>query len=159
MGLDDARYHVRYEIGPDQVDQLLEFYFDCWWTAGRTDAVARQVIAASHVTVVIESATEQVVGFARIVTDGAVYGYIADVMVRAPLRSTGLGRLLMEAVIAHPALDGVHFVELTCRPELDDFYARFDFREPHPSHVLRRAHGLTPVDGPDTEPRGRLTAP
>ncbi len=49
----------------------------------------------------------------------------------------------MDAVLAHPVLDGVTTVELTCQPAMDDFYARFGFRPPaNGSHVLRRRHAV-----------------
>lgn len=142
-------YTAQYEISEEQLRQLWEFYFDCWWTAERSEAEARAIIAASHVTVLVDTTTERVVGFARILTDGVAYGYIADVMVRPELRSTGLGRLLMAAVVAHPALAQVRKVELTCRPEMDGFYAHFGFHEPASgSHALRRDHRSGPYVAP-----------
>lgn len=97
------------------------------------------ILANSAVVVLVDTDTDRVGGFARVLTDGVVYGYVADVMVRPDLRGIGLGRQLMTAVLAHPALAGVTSVELTCQPEMDAFYGRFGFLEPaNGSHVLRR---------------------
>jgi nitroimidazol reductase NimA-like FMN-containing flavoprotein (pyridoxamine 5'-phosphate oxidase superfamily)/GNAT superfamily N-acetyltransferase len=47
--------------------------------------------------------TEQI-GFARVVTDLGRIAYLADVFVLAPERRKGLGKWLVEQVLAHPAL-------------------------------------------------------
>ena len=44
------------------------------------------------------------VGFARVVTDYATFGYVSDVFVVASHRGRGLGKELMEAIRAHPAV-------------------------------------------------------
>ncbi|HEX8957177.1 MAG TPA: GNAT family N-acetyltransferase [Burkholderiaceae bacterium] len=47
------------------------------------------------------------VGFARVVTDCATFGYLCDVMVPTEHRGRGISRLLMDAVTAHPDLQGL----------------------------------------------------
>ena len=44
------------------------------------------------------------IGFARIVTDEATFAYLADVFLLAGERNAGLGRWLIETVLAHPPL-------------------------------------------------------
>ncbi len=46
------------------------------------------------------------IGFARVTTDYATFGYLADVFVLDEHRGNGLGRWLTEAVMAHPDLQG-----------------------------------------------------
>src|SRR5688572_24815122 len=50
---------------------------------------------------------EEQVGFARVVTDAATFAYLGDVFVLSPYRGRGLGRRLLEAVMAHPDVQGV----------------------------------------------------
>ena len=47
------------------------------------------------------------VGFARVVTDYATFGYLCDVLVPTEQRGRGIARLLMDAVMAHPDLQGL----------------------------------------------------
>lgn len=47
------------------------------------------------------------IGFARVVTDYATFGYLCDVLVPAEQRGRGIARLLMDAVLAHPDLQGL----------------------------------------------------
>jgi GNAT superfamily N-acetyltransferase len=46
----------------------------------------------------------QQAGFARVVTDYATFAWVADVFVLEDHRARGLGKWLMETVVAHPEL-------------------------------------------------------
>ncbi|MBI4259073.1 MAG: GNAT family N-acetyltransferase [Actinobacteria bacterium] len=71
----------------------------------------------------------RLVGFARVVTDFVYKALVLDVIVDAPARGTGLGGVIMDAVISHPRLAGVRHFELYCRPELVPFYERWGFTD------------------------------
>jgi GNAT superfamily N-acetyltransferase len=49
----------------------------------------------------------QQIGLARVVTDYATFGYLADVYVREEYRGQGLGKWLIGVVMAEPALQGL----------------------------------------------------
>jgi GNAT superfamily N-acetyltransferase len=65
-------------------------------------------------------------GFARVITDGATYAYLADVFVLEPFRGQGLGVWMMECVMAHPALQGLRRWSLVTR-DAHELYRRFGF--------------------------------
>ncbi|MEI9983336.1 MAG: GNAT family N-acetyltransferase [Aliidongia sp.] len=46
-------------------------------------------------------------GFGRVVTDYASFGYLADIFILPERRGLGLGKLLVEAMLAHPQLQGL----------------------------------------------------
>lgn len=54
---------------------------------------------------VFDGATQ--VAFARVVTDRATYAYLCDVFVLEAYRGRGVGTRMMEAVLAHPELQGL----------------------------------------------------
>jgi GNAT superfamily N-acetyltransferase len=54
----------------------------------------------------LEGATERQVGFARVITDYATFGYVADVLVDEAYRGRGLAVWLMDTILAHPDLQG-----------------------------------------------------
>lgn len=66
------------------------------------------------------------VGFARVVTDFATYGYIADVFVLPEWRDRGLSKRLMEAILRHPGLEGFRRLTLATR-DAQGLYAQFGF--------------------------------
>lgn len=129
-------YRVHYQLSDAHREQLFEFYFDQWWCRQRTREQVERALAASYVAVVCDR-EDRLVGFARMLSDGAVFAWLGDVMVRPELRGTGLGDAVMEAALAHPELSEVAKWDLSCLPEMDPFYARWDFADPAPSHNLR----------------------
>ena len=52
------------------------------------------------------------VGFARAVTDGATFAWVADVFVLGSHRGQGIGTRLVEEVLAHPQVSGARNVLL-----------------------------------------------
>ena len=50
---------------------------------------------------------EQQVGLARVVTDYATFAWLCDVFILDAHRGQGLGKWLIQTVVAHPALMGV----------------------------------------------------
>jgi ribosomal protein S18 acetylase RimI-like enzyme len=60
-------------------------------------------------------AGSELVGFGRVVTDLATYGYLTDVVVAEPHRGQGLGRWLTECILAHPELQGFRRLALVTR--------------------------------------------
>ena len=55
------------------------------------------------------------VGLARVVTDRATFGYLCDVYVLETHRGQGLGKWLIETVMAHPDLQGLRRFQLVTR--------------------------------------------
>lgn len=52
------------------------------------------------------------IGFARAVTDLATYAYLTDVVIDETKRGQGLGRWLVECVLAHPDLQNLRRISL-----------------------------------------------
>jgi len=65
-------------------------------------------------------------GFARVVTDLATYGYLTDVVIDERCRRHGLGEWLVECILAHPDLQHLRRLALLTR-DSPDLYARFGF--------------------------------
>jgi GNAT superfamily N-acetyltransferase len=68
----------------------------------------------------------QQVGFARVITDFATFGYLADVFVVPEHRGKGVGKLLMRNVLAHPELQGLRRILLATK-DAHGLYAQFGF--------------------------------
>jgi GNAT superfamily N-acetyltransferase len=81
------------------------FLSTSYWSEGLPLEVLQRAIAASLCFGVYHGGKQ--VGFARVVTDRATFAYLCDVFVLDAYRGQGLGRWLMEAVAAHPDLQGL----------------------------------------------------
>lgn len=67
---------------------------------------------------------EQQVGFARVVTDYATFAWLCDVFVAAASRGVGLGKWLIECVVAYPDLQKVKYIMLATR-DAHELYRRY----------------------------------
>ncbi|HEY4877282.1 MAG TPA: GNAT family N-acetyltransferase, partial [Puia sp.] len=76
------------------------------------------------------------IGFARVVTDKATFGYLADVFIDENYRAQGLSKWLMEVIMAYPELQGLRRWMLGTR-DAHSLYEKFGF-EPleNPKRVM-----------------------
>ena len=73
-------------------------------------------------------AGQRQIGLARIITDYTTFAYVADVFVLDEFRGQGLGKWLMERVVAHPALQGLRRWMLATR-DAHGLYRHTGFKE------------------------------
>jgi len=71
------------------------------------------------------------IGFARVVTDYATFAYMADVFVLPGARNAGLGKWLVDTILAHPELQGLRRWLLGTK-HAQNLYRRAGFTEPPP---------------------------
>lgn len=69
----------------------------------------------------------ELVGFARVITDRATFAWLCDVFVAEEARGAGVGKRLMDAVVAHPDLQGLRRFMLATR-DAHGLYQRYGFR-------------------------------
>jgi GNAT superfamily N-acetyltransferase len=80
----------------------------------------------------------QQVGFARVVSDFATFGNLVDVFVLPEYRGRGYSKRLMEAVLAHPQLQGLRRMTLATG-DAHGLYAQFGFTPPlRPQSLMER---------------------
>jgi ribosomal protein S18 acetylase RimI-like enzyme len=78
------------------------------------------------------------VGFGRVVTDLATFGYLTDVVVAPSHRDRGLGRWLTDCMVAHPQLQGFRRLVLLTR-DAESLYRKAGFESgPAPLVYLER---------------------
>jgi GNAT superfamily N-acetyltransferase len=105
-----------------------------YWAEGIAEEVVRRSVEHSLCFGLYRGAEQ--VGFARVVTDRATFAYLCDVYVLEGRRGRGLGRWLMETVLAHPDLQGLRRFLLITR-DAHGLYRPLGFREPaNPSGYL-----------------------
>lgn len=76
-------------------------------------------------------------GFARVVTDYAVFAYLGDVFVLDAHRGRGLGTWLVETILGCPELQGLRRWDLATN-DAHELYRRFGFREANPARTMER---------------------
>ena len=99
---------------------------ESYWGQGRSLEVVRRSVENSLPFGVYRGA--ELVGFARVVTDYATFGWVADVFILEPHRGRGLSKWLMEVILSHPDLQGFRRWVLATK-DAHELYRRFGFRE------------------------------
>ena len=69
---------------------------------------------------------DDLIGFARVVTDRATFAYITDVVIASDARGQGLGHWLTGRMLEHPDLQGLRRICLVTGDAVD-LYADFGF--------------------------------
>ena len=87
------------------LDAICGFLARSYWADKRSRSTIRRSIEHSLNFGVYDGSRQ--VGFARVVTDRAVFAYLCDVFIHEDYRGHGLGKWLMETVHAHPELQGL----------------------------------------------------
>jgi GNAT superfamily N-acetyltransferase len=110
---------------------------ESYWARGRTRETVEKAIAHSLCFGVFWGAEQ--VGFARVVTDGATFGWLCDVFVDDRHRGRGLGKWLVETVVAHPDLANIKRL-LLATSDAHELYRRYGGFEPltHPDRWMGR---------------------
>jgi GNAT superfamily N-acetyltransferase len=75
---------------------------DAYWCPDIPRAVVARAVANSLCFSALLDGRQ--VGFARVVTDRATFGYLADVFVLPEVRGRGISKTIVAAVLAHPDL-------------------------------------------------------
>jgi GNAT superfamily N-acetyltransferase len=68
------------------------------------------------------------IGFARVVTDRATFAFVCDVFVLAEARGQGVAKVLVDAIMQHPDLQGLRRMALTSR-DAKGLYERIGFTD------------------------------
>jgi GNAT superfamily N-acetyltransferase len=99
---------------------------ESYWGKGRSLEVVKKSIENSLPFGVYYK--NELIGFARVLTDFATFAWVADVFILTKHRSKGLSKWLMETILSHPELQGFRRWVLATK-DAHELYRRFGFRE------------------------------
>ena len=118
-----------YRISTDKaeldVEAIRAFLAESYWARGIPPHLVEKSIQHSLCFGLYEENKQ--IGFARVITDYATFGYLGDVYLLESARGLGLGKWLMECVMGHPDLQGFRRWNLATR-DAHGLYARYGFR-------------------------------
>ncbi len=121
---------------------------ESYWGRGIPFALVKRSIESSLCFGAFDGDAQ--VGFARMITDYATFGYLADVFVLPSHRGRGVGKALMRAVKEHPDLQTLRRWHLVTR-DAHALYAQFGFAplespERHMTIAVANAYLRTSAD-------------
>lgn len=128
---------------PDRIDTEMVWgaLRTAYWGKWRSrDDVATQIRGAWRVIGAYDEHSGEQVGFARAVSDGLGFAYLADVIVVEEHRGNGLGKRIVKAMIEDGP--GAHFRWALFTSDAHGLYERFGFSSPGPTALVRPAAAL-----------------
>ena len=118
----------RFTISTDparlDLDTILDFFTRAYWTKGRPPERTKRAIENSLVFGMYEGVKQ--IGIARVVSDFSIFAYLCDVFIHEDYRAHGLGKWLIEPVMAYPDLKGVRRWTLVTR-DAHGLYKQYGF--------------------------------
>jgi GNAT superfamily N-acetyltransferase len=114
-------------LDESQIDQLVALYRNEFWCKHRQRAGGVKMLIHSDVVIGVVDVSNNLLGFARVLSDFTYKAIIFDVIVHPDWRDRGIGALLMNTVINHPGLKDIEHFDLNCLPEMHAFYKRWGF--------------------------------
>ncbi len=121
--------HEEFVISTDkerlQLDVIHKYLSEeSYWAQGRTFEDTRKAIENSICFGVYRG--DEQVGFARVITDKAIFAYIGDVFILTAYQKKGLSKRLMEAILSDPDLQNLRRWILATR-DAHGLYAQYEF--------------------------------
>jgi GNAT superfamily N-acetyltransferase len=121
---------VRISSDPRLLDMDLVYRFiseESYWAKKMPRKVFEKGIAHSVCFGAYDDETGKQIGFARVITDRATFGWLSDVFVLPEHRGRGVSKALLKAVMEHPELQGFRRMLLGTR-DGHGLYAKFGFK-------------------------------
>lgn len=132
------------------LDYLCRALNATYWAQGRPPEVIRASVRNSLCFGVYRKATQEQVGFARVVTDQATFSWVCDVLIDERCRGQGLGKWLVACVVAHPWVKNT--TSLLGTRDAHGLYEKFGYQR---SEGMRRPRdGAAPVPAVNRAPSG-----
>jgi N-acetylglutamate synthase and related acetyltransferases len=97
-----------------------------YWANGRSFETVKRSIENS-ICFGVYNSSDSLVGFARVLTDYAVFAYVMDVFILEEYRKQGLSKQLMTAIMEHTDLQGLQRFMLATN-DAHELYEKYGFK-------------------------------
>jgi len=123
----NQRMNIVYTLDKRHINQLYKLYQQGWWTKGRSLQETEKCVIGSQICIGAIDQNNDLLGFARVLTDYTFKALIFDVIVRRDQRGKGIGDELLSVIKTHSELQAVKHFELYCLPDMSNFYTKHGF--------------------------------
>ena len=121
-----------------QIDVIHNYLVTSYWAANVPRAIVERSIEHSVCFGVYKGSDQ--IGFARVITDQATFGYLADVFILETYRGRGLSKWLMRIILDYPDVQGFRRWMLATK-DAHGLYQQFGYTPlTDPSRFLERTN-------------------
>ena len=117
----------KYEFTSDLHNSLFELYKHEWWTSGRLQKDVVKAFDNSDVFIAGFTPTNELAGFARVLSDFTFKAFIFDLIVNPNFRGQHVGKKILDQITSHKKLSAVQNYELYCPDHIAPFYEKYGF--------------------------------
>ena len=118
-------YFISTDKSKINMDVVHDFLSKSYWAEGIPLETVSRSIENSLCFGVYHN--DELVGFARVISDFVTFAYLGDVFILPLHRGKGLSKWLMEIIMFHPQLQGLRRFTLATR-DAHGLYAQFGFK-------------------------------
>jgi GNAT superfamily N-acetyltransferase len=122
-----------------QFDVVYDFLSKSYWSPNIPKALVQKAIENSVCFVVLHK--DEQIGFARVITDKATFGWIADVFIVESHRGKGLSKWLMKSILDNTELQGFRAWMLGTK-DAHGLYEQFGFKLTNDTTRIMRKQGI-----------------
>ena len=131
-------YMISTDKSKIDIDYVHGFLTQSYWSPGVPFQIVKKAMEGSLCFGVYDNEIQilpagRQVGYARMITDKATFGWLADVFIDEGYRGRGLGKWLVEMILAHPDLQGLRRILLATKD----------------AHKLYEQCGFSPINNPE----------
>lgn len=133
-------YHISTDKSQIQFEVVYAFLSNSYWSKNIPRSLVQTAIENSVCFSVFYK--EEQIGFARVITDKASFGYLADVFILEPHRGKGLSKWLMQTILDEPELQGFRSWMLATK-DAHGLYEQFGFELTANTTRIMRKSGVS----------------
>jgi predicted GNAT family N-acyltransferase len=128
-------FHISTDKSRLSIESLRLLMKQTYWAEDRTDETILRSVENSICYGIYQS--NKLVGFGRVVTDYATVYWICDIIIDTNYRGNGLGKRLMECIMATKEIEGLQGILAT--KDAHGLYEQYGFvREPEKFMIKKR---------------------
>lgn len=121
------KYQWITEFKQSQINEVHGLMLNEWWCNNRLLGDVARVVETSDIALGVLNQENQLIGFARVLTDYVYKALIFDVIVAPSSRQIGLGKEIIEHLLDLETLRQVKSFELYCPERISGFYEKLGF--------------------------------
>ncbi|MBS9859103.1 GNAT family N-acetyltransferase [Vibrio alginolyticus] len=118
-------FRITMSLDDMDLDVIYQCISNSYWGKGIPRERFEKSLRHSFCFAVLDD-ENQLVAFARLITDRTTFAYLADVFVVEVHRGKGISKLLISEIVAHPELQGLRRMMLATR-DAHGLYEQFGF--------------------------------
>lgn len=128
-------YRIADSLEEMKVEDIARLLKMTYWADKRSMETIEKAVRNSSCYGVYAEGAEQLVGFARVISDYATSYYLCDVIVDPAYRGRGLGKALVSHIVSRPEYAGLRGLLIT--QHAHDLYRKYGFEVVNDSFMAR----------------------